>query len=195
LEEIYEGESVNRSQIDIKCNNTWYSNLEKHLFLDVSPTNIDTLVPSLYDCVETRSIEVYWLLSANSAPPFQPLRHQPNVCHVSRPSCEPLYTTNISHRKQETFLYEYPLHSDLLPTKEKTLNRTLLFGDTHLKHGCHFGYGNQPLNIRIYVLYLDCHKAGLCCYLVIHIGNLLRQLQPFYFHLWPIYWFSLVSWF
>jgi hypothetical protein len=31
------------------------------LFLDVSSTNIDTLVPSLYQCVETRSIEVFLL--------------------------------------------------------------------------------------------------------------------------------------
>jgi hypothetical protein len=40
--------------------------------------------------------------------------------------------------------------------------------------------------------YLDCHAAGLCCYLVMHIESLLRQLQLFYFHLWPIYRFSLV---
>jgi hypothetical protein len=31
----------------------------KHLFLGVSSINIDTLVPSLYQCVETRSIEVF----------------------------------------------------------------------------------------------------------------------------------------
>jgi hypothetical protein len=31
---------------------------EKKLFLDISSTNIDTLVPSLCQCVETRSIEV-----------------------------------------------------------------------------------------------------------------------------------------
>jgi hypothetical protein len=31
----------------------------KHLFLDISSTNIDTLVPSLYQCVETRGIEVF----------------------------------------------------------------------------------------------------------------------------------------
>jgi hypothetical protein len=43
------------------------------------------------------------------------------------------------------------------------------------------------------VCYVDCHEAGLCCYLVIHIGNLLSPLQLFYFHLWPIYWLSLVS--
>jgi hypothetical protein len=34
-----------------------------HLFLDISSTNIDTLVSSLYQCVETRSMEVFLLLS------------------------------------------------------------------------------------------------------------------------------------
>jgi hypothetical protein len=38
--------------------------------------------------------------------------------------------------------------------------------------------------MRTGVCYLDCHEAGLCCYLVIHIENLLRPLQLFYFHLW-----------
>jgi hypothetical protein len=33
--------------------------------------------------------------------------------------------------------------------------------------------------------------TGLCCYIVIHIENLLRQLQLFYFYLWPVYWLSL----
>jgi hypothetical protein len=47
--------------------------------------------------------------------------------------------------------------------------------------------------MRMRVCYLDYHEAGLCCYLVIHIGNVLRPLQLFYFHLWPIYWFSLVD--
>jgi hypothetical protein len=28
---------------------------------------------------------------------------------ISRLSCEPLYATNTSHRKQGPFLYEYPL--------------------------------------------------------------------------------------
>jgi hypothetical protein len=31
----------------------------KDLFLDISSTNIDTLVPALYQCVETHSIDVY----------------------------------------------------------------------------------------------------------------------------------------
>jgi hypothetical protein len=35
----------------------------------------------------------------------------------------------------------------------------------------------------------------LCCYLVIHIEKRLRILQLFYFHLWPIYWLTLVRYF
>jgi hypothetical protein len=46
------------SQINIKrkaCDiRTW----KKRLFLDISSTNIDILVPSLYQCVETRSREL-----------------------------------------------------------------------------------------------------------------------------------------
>jgi hypothetical protein len=68
----------------------------------------------------------------------------------------------------------------------------LLFGSTNLKHGRHFDYWNQPLNMCMHICYLDCHEAGLCCYLVIHIENLLRPLQLFYFHFWPIYWLSLI---
>jgi hypothetical protein len=46
--------------------------------------------------------------------------------------------------------------------------------------------------MRTRVCYLDYHEAGLCCYLVIRIENALSPLQPFFFHLWPIYWLSLV---
>jgi hypothetical protein len=55
-----------------------------------------------------------------------------------------------------------------------------------------FDYWNQSLNTCMCVCCLDCHEAKLCCYLVIHIENLLCPLQLFYFHLWPIYWLSLV---
>jgi hypothetical protein len=57
----YEGESVNRPQMDIKRKTCDIQTWEKHLFLDISSTNIDTLVPLLYQCIETRSIEVIWL--------------------------------------------------------------------------------------------------------------------------------------
>jgi hypothetical protein len=38
---------------------------------------------------------------------------------------------------------------------QKTHNRTLLFGSTILKHGRHFDYQNQPLNMRMRVCNLD----------------------------------------
>jgi hypothetical protein len=37
----------------------------------------------------------------------------------------PLYATNTSHRKQETFIYEYPLHRVLLPIKKAQQNAAL----------------------------------------------------------------------
>jgi hypothetical protein len=93
--------------------------------------------------------------------------------------------------KQETLLYEYPLHWVLLPTK--THNRTSFFGSTLLKHCRHFDYWNQPLNLGMRACYLDFHEARFCCYVVIQTENSLRPLQLFYFLLWPIYWLSLVS--
>jgi hypothetical protein len=54
--------------MDIKPKTCDIRTYKKHLFLDISSTNIDTFVPSLYQCVETRSIEVFVLLS-------QPLPH------------------------------------------------------------------------------------------------------------------------
>jgi hypothetical protein len=53
---------------------------------------------------------------------------------------------------------------------------------TLLKHGRHFDYWNQPLNMCMRICYLDCHEAGLCCYLVIHsqlITSISAILLPF----------------
>jgi hypothetical protein len=111
--------------------------------------------------------------------------------HLS-PSCELPFTTNTSHHKEETFVYEMSFALSELFCPQKMHSRTLLFGSTLLKHGCHFYYWNQPLNMRMRICYLDCHEAGLYCYLVIHIENLLCPLQLFYLHLWPIYWLSLI---
>jgi hypothetical protein len=86
-----------------------------------------TLTPLLYQCVETRSIEVFWLLS-------QPFPHLVGhhlwisivIERISRLSCELLSMKNTSHRKQESFIYAHSLHWISLPTK--TPNRTLLIG-------------------------------------------------------------------
>jgi hypothetical protein len=75
---------------------------------------------------------------------------------------------------------------------QKKHSRTLIFLSRLIRHGRHFDYWTQPLNMRMHVWNLDYHEAGLCCYLVIHIENLLRPSQMFYLHLWPIYSLSLV---
>jgi uncharacterized membrane protein len=73
------------------------------------------------------------------------------------------------------------------PFCPQKINKTLPFSSTLLKHRHHFDYRNQPLNMNMRVCYLDCHEAGLCCYLVIHTENQLHPLELFYFHLCPIY--------
>jgi hypothetical protein len=59
----YEEESVSRSQMDIKCKTCDIQTWKKHLFLNISSINTDTLAPSLCQCVVTCSIEVFRLLS------------------------------------------------------------------------------------------------------------------------------------
>jgi hypothetical protein len=123
----YEGEPANWTQLDIKRKTCDIRTWKKYLFLDISSTNIDTFAPSLYQCFETRSIEVFLLFS-------QSLPHlRFNLFFLERislPSCEPLYATNTSNCKEETFLYEYPLHWVLLSTKKNNAQRNLIFGST-----------------------------------------------------------------
>jgi hypothetical protein len=59
LHSRYEGESLNRSQMHIKHKICVIRTWKEHLFLDISSTNTDTLVPLLYQCVKTSSIEVF----------------------------------------------------------------------------------------------------------------------------------------
>jgi hypothetical protein len=129
-----------------------------------------------YQLESTLPLAVQLLLSQSQESDL--VRHHLPLSYVleknSCPCCEPLYVTNTSHRKQEIVVYECPFHWVLLATK--TYNRTRLFGSTLLKHGRHFDYWNQPLNMCTRICYLDCHEAGLCCYILTHIENLLRPL-------------------
>jgi hypothetical protein len=136
---IYEGESVHRTQFDIK-RKTWYSKLEKTF---ISP---HILHQHWYTC--PISLPVHWnpqhrslltVVSATSAPLFNLFVVNETFAikaAISRLYCEPLYVTNTSHRKQETFLEECRLHW-VFVRKE---NAQLLFDSIHLKHGRHFDY-------------------------------------------------------
>jgi hypothetical protein len=136
--------------------------------IDISSTNIDTLVPSLYKCVEIRSTEIFWLLSQ----PIQHLRFNLSVISErlarSRPSCEPIYAINTSTVNRKHSFMNILCIESFCP---QTHTRKLLFGSTILNHGSHSDYWNHPMNMSMRVCYLDCHEAGLCCYLMIHIGT------------------------
>jgi hypothetical protein len=106
------------------------------------------------------------------------------------PSCEPVYATNTSNRKQETFLWVSFALSPFAH-KKRIHNRTLLFGSSGLKLGRHFDYWNQPLNMCMRVCYLSWSWTVLLPSDT-HIENLLRPLQLFYFHLCPVDWLSLI---
>jgi hypothetical protein len=146
----------------------WFSNMEKKKdsCLNISSTNIDTLVSSLYHCFKTRSIEVFWLLS-------QPLSHLRFKFFVTSETfatkLEPLYATNTSHHKQETFIYEYPLQWALLPTEQRTTERC--------SSVVHFTRSVAILTTETSLLKSACASAiwtvmmlKLYCYLVIHIN-------------------------
>jgi hypothetical protein len=152
--------------------------LEKHLFFDISYTNIGTLIPSLYQYVETHSIEVFWLLS-------QPLPH----LRFNSSSWAKRLLPRWNRFKQQTLpsidrkhFFMNILCIDSFCLQKSTQNRMLIFGCIHLKHGRHLYYWKQPLNMRIRAFYLDYYEAELCCYLMIHIGNvtsMIAVLHPF----------------
>jgi hypothetical protein len=47
------------SNMDIKCKTCDIRTQKRHLFFDISSTDIDTLVPTLYQCAETCNIGVF----------------------------------------------------------------------------------------------------------------------------------------
>jgi hypothetical protein len=128
------------------------------------------------------------VFSIISAPPFQPLRYQRNVCHpdVNRFTWQTLPTVNRKHFFIHILYTEYFCRQK----KKENAQKLLLFCSKLFEQGHHFYYWNQPMNLHIRVCYQEYYDTRLCCYLVIHIENLFHPLQMFYFHLWPIYWLN-----
>jgi hypothetical protein len=103
----------------------------------------------------------------------------------------------VNHLKRQTLLTINRKHffMNILSVESFCLQKRIIeccFLVVHPQAQSHFTYCNQLLNMCMHVCYIDCHGVGLCCYLVIHIENLLRPLQLFYFHLWSIYRLSLI---
>jgi hypothetical protein len=146
-ESIYEGESVNTTQMDIKRNTRDILTWKKHI-----------LHQHWYTC--PIALPVRWnpqhtcLVSATSAPPFEPLRHQGNICQpvVNRFTRQTLPTFNRNH-----FFMNILCIQSFSP--QKTHKSTVLFGIILLKHGRHFDYWNQPVNMSMRVCYVYTPQA------------------------------------
>jgi hypothetical protein len=163
----------------------------ENIFLDISSTRIDALSPSLrmrrnpppklmhfphlYECVETCSIEVFCMLS-------QPLPdlagHHLSLSNilerifdsvVNRITRQILSTVNRKH-----FFVNILCIESFCPQKRPT-ERYLSLAQSSSTVAI--------LTTEPSLCYLDCHEAGLCCYVLIHIENLLHPLQLFCFHL------------
>jgi hypothetical protein len=103
--------------MSIKCNTCDIQTWKKHLHLNISSNNIDTFVPSLYHASKPTAWKCFDCCISHFCTSVSI-----SSSSVKRlpPSCESLYMTNTFHHKQETFLYECPLHWVLLRTKKGT---------------------------------------------------------------------------
>jgi hypothetical protein len=183
--QCYEKKSVNRSQIDMKRKTRDIRTWQKHLFLDISSTYIDKHLPVRRS---PQHGSILTVVSATSAPPFKPLRHKWNVCHVSRPSCEPLYMANTSLHKQETFLFEYPLHWVLTPTKNVQQNAALRW---YILQAWSLFWLMKPASEHAHVRLLPRMSWSWTVLLPIDTHRKPITSITAYFHLWHIYWLSL----
>jgi hypothetical protein len=168
----------------------WYSNPGKDIYFSTYPP--PTLIHLSHRFKRASNIEVFWLCLSH-------FRTWSGITCDFQTSLTGFLDTVMNRFTRQTLpiLNRKHFFMDILCTESvwvhKTHNRTSVFGNTLLKHVHHFDCWNQLLNMRMRVCYLDCHEAGLCCYLVIHIEYLLHPLQLFYFHLWRIYCISLVQ--
>jgi hypothetical protein len=151
----------------------WYSNLEKKTFISrhVLHQHYYTCPIALPVLRNPQHRSLLTVVSATSAPPFQPLRHQRNVCHpvVNRFTRQTLPTINMKH-----FLMNILCIESFCPQKRTTVHCSsvvnssntvaILTTETSLWHA----------------LALLLPRKSRCCCLVIHKENVLHQVQLFY---------------
>jgi hypothetical protein len=114
----YEAESVNRSQLDTKRRTCDIQTLRNIYLSTYFPPALIHLSHRFTGASET---------AAEKSLVSQPLPHlRFNLFVISETfvtNVQSLYATTTSHHKQETFLYEYPVHWVLLSTKKRTTER------------------------------------------------------------------------
>jgi hypothetical protein len=163
---IYEAESVNRSHMDTK-RKTYDIRTWKKTFIPrhILHQHICTCPIALLMRRNPQHISFLTVVSATSASPFQPLRHQRNSCDAVLKSFtrQTLPTVNRKHFSANIICME------AFCPQIRAIERcsSVIYSSSTV---CHFDYWNQPLNMRIRICY--CHIAGLCCHLVMHIKSI-----------------------
>jgi hypothetical protein len=180
----------------------WYSNLaknkKKNVFLNRSSTINDTLIPSSCQCVETRSIEIVWLLARTfPEPPFQHLWLSNVLQRISGPFPETftrptLPAVNIKHFFMSILCIESFIQKK---TKNAEHRYSVVYPSSTVEH---FHHWNRPVIMPMRVCYLDPHEAGLCCYLVRKsVTSITSVILPFLTYLLTlpcIWWVTAWKW-
>jgi hypothetical protein len=158
----------------------WYSNLPETF---ISRHILHQHGQTLTHCFTNASKPAATVLSATFAPPCQPLRHQRNVGHpdVNRFMRQTLPTVNRNY-----FFMNILCIESFCPQKRTTERCSSVLHSSSMVTILTTKTSFWTWRLRF------CYVAGLCCYLVTYIENLLHSLQLFYFRLWPVYWLSLV---
>jgi hypothetical protein len=187
----YEGESVNRSQMDIKPKT-----------YDIKKTFISRRIfhQHWYTCPKALAVRrnpqhrsLLTVVSATSATPFQPLRHQRNVCDpaVNRSTRRTLPTVNRKH----SFMNILCIESSCPQKTNAKQNAASRLYSPQVRSPI---WLLKPASEHAYAPLLPRLSWSWSVLLPrdIYIENLLRSLQLFHFHLWPVYWLSVVvsSW-
>jgi hypothetical protein len=166
----------------------------KHVIFETGKTFISLLIlhQYWYSCPialparrNQQHRSILTVVSATSAPPFQPLRHQRNVCHrvVNRFTRQTLPTVNRKHFFIDILCIEFRAH------KKRTTERCSSV--VHPQARSPFwllkpASEHKPAR--------PVHRLSWSWTVLLPSDSrrtLLRPLQLFYFHLWPVYWLSL----
>jgi hypothetical protein len=101
----------------------WYSNLGKHLYLSTYPPPTSIRLSHCFTNASKPTAQKYFDCCLS--------QFRTSVLWSATFECRwenfSLHATNTSHRKQETFLYEYPLHWVILPTNNAQQNAALRY--------------------------------------------------------------------
>jgi hypothetical protein len=109
---------MNRSQIEKKnIKHVIFEPGKNIYFSTYPPPTLIHMAHRFTSALRPAAQKFLTVILATYALPFHHLRLSKVLERISRPSCEPLYAANTSHRKQETFFMSTLRSESFLPQK------------------------------------------------------------------------------